>query len=98
MCRVRKLSSAVKPSSPTYLRCPQLGLALLVEAAIGGTTIAWVSMSTTLHTQTRRARKKKYSDPHLSHAKTAIYTYTTPHVERTRHHTGTNLLLIGYTR
>ena len=81
----------------TYLRCPQLGLALLVEAAIGGTTIAWVSMSTTLHMQTRRARTKIPTSP-LSHAKTAMYTYTTPHVERTRHHTGTNLLLIGYTR
>ena len=42
-----------------YFRCRvclQLGLALLVEAVIGGTTIAWVSMSTTLHMQTHRAR------------------------------------------
>ena len=43
--------------------CLQLGLALLVEAAIGGTTIAWVSMSTTLHTQTHRARTYSHTHP-----------------------------------
>ena len=94
MCRVRKLSSAVKPSSPTYLRCPQLGLALLVEAAIGGTTIAWVSMSTTLHMQTRRARTKNTHIPTLACKDRDIHIYYTA---RGRH-TGTNLLLIGYTR
>ncbi len=35
--------------------CLQLGLALIVEATIGGTTIVWVSMSTTLRMQTHRA-------------------------------------------
>ena len=43
--------------------CLQLGLALLVEAAIGGTTIAWVSMSTTLHMQTHRARIYSHIHP-----------------------------------
>ena len=43
--------------------CLQLGLALLVEAAIGGTTIAWVSMSTTLHMQTHRARTHSHTHP-----------------------------------
>ena len=94
MCRVRKFSSAVKPSSPTYLRCPQLGLALLVEAAIGGTTIAWVSMSTTLHMQTRRARTKNTYIPTLACKDRDIHIYYTARAR----HTGTNLLLIGYTR
>ena len=91
MCRVRKLSSAVKSSSPTYLRCPQLGLALLVEAAIGGTTIAWVSMSTTLHMQTRRARKKRIlRSPPLACKDRDIHIYytargATPHDTRQAH-------------
>ena len=34
----------------------QLGLALLVEAAVGAATIAWVSTSTTLRMPTHRAR------------------------------------------
>ena len=72
----------------TYLRRPQLGLALLVEAAIGGTTIAWVSMSTTLHMQTRRARTKNTHIPTLACKDRDVHI----------HHTGTNLLLIGYTR
>ena len=36
--------------------CLQLGLALLVEAIIGGTTIAWISTSTTLQIQKHRAK------------------------------------------
>mgnify|MGYP004180640941 FL=1 len=60
--------------------CLQLGLALLVEAVIGGTTIAWVSMSTTLHMQTHRARI--YSHTHPSCPAPQPQPHPKPHLTR----------------